>query len=115
MSIAASSVPPGFEALEPFVSSWALEGADNRLRARLAKPEADRVAFFNVAKDLLAPGLDYLDSKPITAFNDQDKRLMQLLLSMAHVSLAVEIQGDEESSHAEGAQHMRITRAPADC
>ncbi len=114
MSTALISLPPGFEALEPFVSIWAIEGAGNRLRARLTSHEADRITFFNAGKDLLAPGLDYLDKKPIAAFNDQDKRLMLLLLSMAHVSLAVEIQGDDEPKHADGARHMKITRAPAD-
>ena len=81
---------------------------------RSASQPADRVAFFNAAKDLLAPGLDYLDKKPLAELDEQDQRLLQLLLSMAHVSLAVEIQGNDEPKHAEGARHMTITRAPAD-
>ena len=109
-----TSLPAGFEALEPFVSAWAIEGACNRLKARLASNAPDRTAFFNVARELLAPALDYLDTKPLSGFSDQDKRLMQLMLSMAHVSLAVEIQGEAEPRHAEGARHMTITRAPAD-
>ncbi len=114
MSAPEHSLPPGFGSLEPFVSAWALEGADNRLRARLASREADRVAFFEAAKDLLPRGLDYLDRKPLAEHSDQDKRLMRLLLGMAHVALAVEIQGDDEPRHAEGARHMTITRAPSD-
>lgn len=114
MSTVDVSLPSGFEALEPFVSAWAIEGAHNRLRARLAGQEADRVAFFNVAKELLAPGLDYLDKKPLAELTAQDRRLLSLLLSMAHVALAVEIQGDDEPKHAEGARYMTITRAPSD-
>src|SRR5262249_18357572 len=76
-----ASLPPGFEALEAFVGHWAIEGADNRLRARLASHESDRIAFFNVAKDLLAAGLDYLDQRSIAGYNGQDNRLMLLLLS----------------------------------
>jgi hypothetical protein len=114
MSAAGASLPPGFEALESFVSAWSIAGADKRLRARLASDEADRIAFFNAAKDLIAPGLEYLDKKSLADFDEQDQRLMHLLLSLAHISLAVEIQGDDEPHHAEGARHMRITRAPAD-
>jgi hypothetical protein len=114
MSSTATSLPPGFQALEPFVSAWAINGAHNRLLARLISDASDRVAFFNATQELLAPALDYLDSKPLEGFSEQDQRLMLLLLSMAHISLAVEIQGDQESVHAEGARHMTITRAAAD-
>lgn len=114
MSFAETSLPPGFEALEPFVGAWALEGANNRLRARLASSPADRIAFFEAARELLAPGLDYLDRKPLGEFDPREKRLMNLLLSMAHVSLAVETQGDDEARHAEDARRITILRAPSD-
>lgn len=114
MSATDSSLPAGFAALEPFVRRWSVEGANNRLLARLDSAEADRLSFFEVAKDLLAPGLEYLDKKPFAEFSDQDKRLMHLLLSMAHVALAVESQGSDEAQHAIGARHLTITRAPSD-
>jgi len=114
MSSTDTSLPAGFEALQPFAATWAIEGANNRLRARLASAPADRVAFFDAAKGSLGPALDYLDSKPLAQFGGQDHRLMLLMLSFAHISLAVEIQGDDEARHAEGARHMTITRAPAD-
>jgi len=114
MSATDTSLPPGFAALEPFVSAWAIAGANDRLRARLSSREADRVAFFDVAKDLLAPALGYLDKKPLAGLNDQDQRLLRLLLSMAHIALAVEIQGDDEPMHAEGARYLTITRAMSD-
>jgi hypothetical protein len=114
MSGADTSLPPGFGALEPFVSAWAIAGANSRLRARLSSRPADRVAFFDAAKDLLAPALSYLDKKPLAELTDQEQRLLRLLLSMAHVALAVEIQGDDEPAHAEGARHLTITRALSD-
>ena len=39
---------------------------------------------------------------------------MNLMLSLAHVSLAVEIQGDAESHHAGWARFITITRASSD-
>jgi hypothetical protein len=114
VSASETSLPDGFESLEPFVSVWALEGANNRARARLTSQNAERVAFFEAVKPLLARALGFLDQKPLRQFNDQEKRLMLLLLSFAHVTLAVEIQRDHEPKHALDAQFMTITRAPAD-
>jgi hypothetical protein len=39
---------------------------------------------------------------------------MDLMLSFAHVALAVEMQGDDEPKHAEAARHMHVIRAPSD-
>ena len=114
MSDTAGLLPAGFEALEPFVASWAIEGAANRAQRRLVSSEAQRVAFFNAAKDLLPAGLEYLDRKPLHQFDEKEQRLMNLLLSLCHVAQAVEIQGDAEPGHALGRRHMKITRASAD-
>lgn len=109
-----TTLPAGFEALQPFVAAWALDSAEKRHRARLGSSETERQAFFDAAKPLLDAGLDYLDGKPLAEFSEQDRRLMTLLLALAHVSLAVEMQGDDEPKHAADARFMTITRAPAD-
>jgi hypothetical protein len=106
-------LPPGFETLEPFVDHWAFDTADERLKRRLNSSEADRVEFFNAAKDRLQDGLTYLDKKPFADYDDDEHRLMKLFLSFAHIALAVEVQGDAEPKHAEGARFMTITRAPS--
>lgn len=107
-------LPEGFEGLEPFVDSWAIDGANNRHQARLNSEEADRVAFFNAAKELVPPALELLDKKPLGKFDEKEGRLMKLVLSMAHVAPAVEVQKDAEPFHAKYARHITITRAPAD-
>jgi hypothetical protein len=109
-----SRLPADFEALEPFVDQWALDGAAQRMKRRLMSSEADRIAFFNAAKPLLVPALSYLDRKPLQELDEKEQRLMNLLLSLCHVSLAVEMQGDAEAEHAQGARHLTITRATAD-
>jgi hypothetical protein len=38
---------------------------------------------------------------------------MDMMLSLAHVALAVEGMGDDEPRHATMRQHMRYTRTPA--
>jgi hypothetical protein len=114
MSDTAGLLPAGFEALEPFVASWAIDGAANRAHRRLVTSDAERVAFFNAAKELLPAGLDHLDRKPLELFDEKEQRLMNLFLSLCHVAQAVEIQGDDEPAHALGRRHMKITRASAD-
>jgi hypothetical protein len=109
-----SQLPAGFEALEPFVADWAIKGASNRAQRRLNSQEAERVAFFEAAKDLLAPALTRLDETPLDQLDECEKRLMDLMLTFAHVALAVEVQGDDEPRHAKDARFMTITRAPSD-
>jgi hypothetical protein len=110
----ASQLPAGFEALEPFVSTWAIAGSANRADRRETSSEADRVAFFEAAKDLLAPALARLDEKPLEQFDEQERRLMNLMLAFAHAAFAVDVQGDHEARHVSGARRLRITRTPAD-
>lgn len=109
-----TSLPDGFEGLIPFVTFWAVDTAFERARCRDSSDEAQRMEFYTAAVDLVPNALAYLDTKPLAHFDDRDQRLMKLLLSFAHVSLAVELQRDDEPKHAANRQHMPITRAPAD-
>lgn len=109
-----SLLPTEFAALEPFVENWAISGAANRMKRRLNSTEQERVSFFNAAKELVKPALAYLDQKPLDQFNDQEKRLMNLMLSFCHVLMAVEILGSDEPRHAAFARLMTITRATSD-
>ncbi|TAL00839.1 MAG: hypothetical protein EPO08_12355 [Rhodospirillaceae bacterium] len=107
-------LPAGFEALEPFVKFWAVAGATARAQRRNDCSEQERAAFYDTAKELLAPALAYLDRKPLNKFDEKEKRLMNMLLSLAHVVQAVEVLAQDEEKHAEARRHMKITRATAD-
>lgn len=113
MSGVASRLPPGFEALDPFVDTWDLETTDQRAKRRLVVPEPERAAFYDAAKPLLPVALGFLDKKPLGQFDEREARLMNLMLSLAHVSLAVEVQRGNEAKHALGARHLTIVRSPA--
>jgi hypothetical protein len=106
-------LPEGFEALEPFAGRWAVAGTATRAAGRGASSAEERAAFYAAAKDLLVPALTYLDAKPLTELSATENRLMDMMLSLAHVALAVEGLGDDEPRHAAMRQHMRITRSPA--
>ncbi len=114
MSPAARSLPPDFAALAPFVEFWAADTAAGRAHCRDISDEAGRAAFYNAAVDLVPQALAYLDARPLDELDDSEKRLMKLVLSFAHVALAVELHREEEPKHARERPYMRITRAPAD-
>ena len=114
MSAAVSLLPPGFESLEPFAADWAVAGAANRAERRHEGSAADRAAFYEAAKARLAEALAYLDNKPLKHLDEKEQRLMNLMLSLAHISIAVEVHGPDEPKHAEFRRYLRITRASAD-
>jgi hypothetical protein len=107
-------LPEGFEGLEPFVERWAVAGTAARSAVRGSSTPEERVAFFAAGAPLLGRALDYLDGKPLAQLAGADERLMNLMLALAHVGLAVEIQGPDEAPSAPWRARMRITRAPAD-
>lgn len=110
----AGLLPEGFEALNPFVVEWNIGNSAARLQARLNSSAGNRQAFFNAAKDLAEPALALLDQKPSAQYSEQETRLMNLMLTLAHISLAVEIQGEDEDFHASSARYITITRSAAD-
>jgi len=114
MSGSASLLPSGFEALEPFVAGWAIAGTANRAHRRSDSNEADRLAFYDAARALAPAALELLDRKSLAVFDEREERLMNLMLSLAHVALAVESQGPDEARHTQSRQHMKITQTTAD-
>lgn len=114
MTKANSSLPMGFEALEPFATRWAIDNAPRRAEMRGEAPDDERTAFYEAAGPLLASALDYLDTKPLAEFDEREKRLMWMMLSLAHVTIAEEIQQEDEERHAYLRTFMPVTRAPAD-
>lgn len=107
-------LPAGFEALEPFVGQWSVVGTSARDLARGASTAEEREAFYAAASPLVPQALELLDAKPLDRHDEAEQRLMNLLLSLAHVTLAVEMMGKVEPRHAEFRKVMRITRSPAD-
>lgn len=107
-------LPPGYEELESFVPFWAVEGTADRDRRRGESTAEQRAAFFDAAKGLVSHALEQLDKKPLKQLDEREQRLLNLLLSFAHVTMAVEMLDKMEPRHAEFRKVMRITRSPAD-
>ena len=105
-------LPPGYEALEPFVADWAIADMAGRARRRDDSSAAERQAFYDAVQGLVTDVLAELDSKPLDQLDARERRLAMLLLSYAHVALATEIRGGGEDAHREDRRHMAITREP---
>lgn len=111
------------------VRQWSSEQIVKAFRPDLPQPE--RIAYINrfvlenpeIMKlwidEFISPG-DIRDSYPRwDALVDgvrrkPERRLMNLMLSLAHISLSAEILGDEEPANLDLRQYMKITRSPAD-
>ena len=111
---ASVTLPAGFQALEPFVARWSVATTSGRSALRSTSTPSERAAFYDAAAPLLPAALTYLDGRPLSSFDEAEQCLMRLMLSLVHVSLAIEIQGDVEEKHRELRERMRVTRSPAD-
>ena len=109
-----NQLPTGYEVLEPFVDYWAVPGTAARAACRDNSTPAQRNAFYETAKGLVPQALEQLDAKGLGGLDAQEQRLLDLLCSFAHVTLAVEMLADAEPRHAQFRKEMRITRSPAD-
>lgn len=105
-----TTLPQGFAALEPFVAYWAAPSLAERDTRRLDSTEAQRLAFYEAARDIAPAAFDYLNAKAFAAYDEADHRLLDLMLALIHVALAVEIERGEEHIHARGARLMPIVR-----
>ena len=86
-----STLPAGFEELEPYVEDWALATRAERYAARLDRPFDDLVDFYDAIAPHAERAIAYLDTLDIKALPVDAKRLMHLLYSMILVSYAVNV------------------------
>jgi hypothetical protein len=109
-----NQLPEQFRALEEFVDMWALPNRVARVRRRLQSTSSEREALYEAGRDLLLPGLAYLDERPLDNLAAQDARLLELLLAMAQVGLAAEQQRGAEVAHARVHARFVLERTSAD-
>jgi hypothetical protein len=89
--MAISVLPPGFEALSPFVEGWALDTQDERYAKRATVSEAELRAFYDAVLPELEAILAEVDRFPIGQLPDTHRALYALALSMAEIAPHVEL------------------------
>jgi hypothetical protein len=112
--MAAAPLPAGFDALEPFVETWAATTCAARDQRRGESTADERRAFFDAAAPMLEQALAYLDARPLAELAPADKRLLNLMLSLGHIQMAVEVHREVEPQHAAARGAMKITRSVTD-
>lgn len=108
------NLPHGFADLAALVDGWALPTSVTRAQRRTCSTPAERAAFYDKMAPRLDAALVHLDAVELDHMDAADINLMNLCLMLAHIALAIETLGEDETSHAPHRDAMRITRSPAD-
>lgn len=114
MSDLVTTLPDGFQLLEPFVARWSASDLKGRMDQRFHRTAAERLEFYNAAKDLIDPALRYLDQYDLDHLDHSQTNLLNLVLSMTHIALAVERMKDQEEVHAVSRRAIHVSRIDAD-
>lgn len=83
-------LPEAFAEIEPFCARWALEKTEQRHRKRVSSSMDELRAFYDAATPRLEAIRAHLDALPLPALAEPERRLLNLCLALADVSLAVE-------------------------
>jgi hypothetical protein len=86
-------LPEAFRDLEPLCAVWALPSINERVNARLSHSLIELQSVYEALISRADKAMEYLDERDLDALAPEDSRLLMLMLSLAHVSISVEIQG----------------------
>lgn len=109
-----TTLPAGFESLEPFVADWALADAVARMARRQASSIAEIRAFYDAILPLGEQALDYLRPFPLGALPVEAERLLKLMLSLAEIAPAVEWYDSPEVANGYPVSRIRYLRCIPD-
>jgi hypothetical protein len=103
-------LPPGFEALEPFVLHWAIGTTEGRLRAR-AEASMDEIrAFYDAMVPLADAAMNHVDAYGLADLSPERTCLATLVLSLAQAAVAVEIHGAPRAPGTPYPNSLRVLR-----
>jgi hypothetical protein len=105
-----SSLPSGFEALEPFVADWVLPDSIARMTKRQASSIEDIRRFYDAILPLADTALAHLRDFQLGELPPREERLLKLMLSLAEVGPAVEWFGDPMVYDGFDVHKVRYTR-----
>jgi hypothetical protein len=108
------SVPPGFEAAQPFVAEWVLPDAAARMAHRQASTIADLRRFYETMLPLGEAALAHLRQFALGAVPPDAERLLKLMLALAEVAPAVEWYGQPRVTDGFPIERIRYVRQISD-
>jgi len=106
-------LPHGFENLAPFLEEWVRPTTQARRERREAATMSELVAFYEPMLEAAPAAMRHLEAFPIDAMPDAEGRLYQLVLMLAHVSMATELHGAPRAPHTPYPHGVRLVKGPA--
>ncbi|WP_159872202.1 hypothetical protein [Novosphingobium sp. 9U] len=104
----AAQLLPAFAALEPFVDYWAVPGTQARRERREAASMAEISAFYTAMLEVARDAIRHLEGRALDELPPEDVRLMELLLALAHASMATELHGQPRAPHTPYPHDVRL-------
>jgi hypothetical protein len=101
-----TTLPADFSDLEAY-AEWSLEHRRDRFKKRLSSSMEKITAFYNAMVPRIDSAVKYLNSKPLAALDESEKRLLAMCLSLIEVSRCIE-RWDAPDSGAFGADKLVI-------
>ena len=107
-----TSLPTGYQSLEPFVNYWVRDSNDERRAARSTAQMEDIRAFYDEVVARAPDAIAYLEKFPLDAMPEPETRLFKLLLAMNHAAIAVEMHGAPRAFDSTWPAAVRIAKGP---
>lgn len=102
-------LPEGFEDLEPFLDHWCTRTSHERWIIRANTPYRQLVDFYETMHDRAEEATKYLEQFPLHEMSEPANNLFQLLLSMCHAAVGVEIHQSSHIRNAPEKHSLKIT------
>jgi hypothetical protein len=106
-------LPPGFEALAPFIDRWAVDTTAARLHARSTASMAEIRAFYDAMLPQAEAAIICIDQHDIRDLPAGHATLAKLVLSLAQAAVAVEMHGQPVSPGTPYPNSVRIPQGIA--
>ncbi len=104
-------LPEEFSDLEPFAETWCLASEPERWERRQSSSLEDMQAFYDAVFPRAEEAMEYCDGFPLDDMPADALHLFEMLLSLALVSYAVEVWGQQQPVDV-GAATMERTADP---
>lgn len=106
-------LPEGFEALEPFRHYWGVADTQTRRERREASTMEEIRAFYDVILPLAPAAMKHLESFALDGLPPAESRLFEMVLALAHVSMATELHGQARAPHTPYPHGVKLMHGPA--
>lgn len=103
-------LPKGYEALSPFAAEWGIGCFHDRYERRFGSDMASLQAFYDAAQPLADRALRELEQHDLAALPEAYRNLFNLIMSLAHVAVAIERHGQPQPRNVTWPATLEVTQ-----